>query len=93
MQMVSVSTLGEISISWVAPHENVDGSALTDLSSYRIYYGTESRAYTESMDVMDPAATAHAFSAPSGDYYITMTALDADGNESAYANEILRTVP
>jgi hypothetical protein len=45
------------------------------------------------MDLMDPAATSYAFSAPPGDYYITMTALDADGNESAYANEILRSVP
>jgi hypothetical protein len=93
LQMVSVSTLGEISISWIAPQENVDGTTLTDLASYRIYYGTESRAYSNILNVANSAATSHVFSAPPGDYYITMTALDADGNESAYANEIVRSIP
>jgi hypothetical protein len=91
--MTAVNTLGEVSINWVAPSENVDGTPLVDLRSYRIYYGLVSRSYSDSIDVVDPAATSHAFTVPSGDYYITMTALDADGNESAYANEILRTVP
>ena len=91
--MASVSTLGEISINWVAPSQNVDGTPLVDLHSYRIYYGDVSRAYSDTIDVVSPASTSHAFLLPSGDYFITMTALDADGNESAYANEILRTVP
>jgi hypothetical protein len=93
MQMVSVSVLGELSISWVQPSKNVDGSPLTDLASYRIYYGAESRSYSQSIDVADAVATSHAFTALSGDYFVTMTALDLDGNESAYSNEILRSVP
>jgi hypothetical protein len=93
MQMVSVSAIGEIQISWVAPTENVDGTPLTDLASFRIYYGPDSRAYSNSVDVMDASATSYALNAASGDYYVTMTALDAEGNESAYANEILRSVP
>jgi hypothetical protein len=92
VQMVSVSALGEISISWVAPTENVDGSALTDLDSYRIYVGDQSRSYDNTIEVTDATATSHTFTAASGDYYITMTALDRDGNESAYANEILRSI-
>jgi hypothetical protein len=91
--MVSVSAIGEIQISWVAPTENVDGTPLTDLASFRIYYGPDSRAYSNSVDVMDASATSYALNAASGDYYVTMTALDAEGNESAYANEILRSVP
>ena len=90
LQMVSVSVLGTISISWVQPSENVDGSPLVDLAGYRIYYGTESRNYENSIDVSDPAATSHAFSAVSGDYFVTMTAFDRDGNESTFSNEILR---
>jgi hypothetical protein len=93
IQMVSVSVLGSISISWLAPIENVDGSVLTDLVGYRIYYGTQARNYADMIEVADPNATSHAFSAGSGDYFVTMTALDADSNESAFANEILRTVP
>ena len=93
LQMLSVGVIGPVQLSWVAPEENVDGSNLTDLAGYRIYYGTESRSYSEVIDVPDPATTTHAFTASSGDYYITMTALDAEGNESAYANEIMRTIP
>lgn len=93
VQMVSVGALGEVSISWVPPSENVDGTPLTDLASYRIYYGSMSRSYTDSIDIQDPTATSHAFAVASGDYYVTMTALDQNGNESAYANEIVRSVP
>ena len=93
MQMVSVSVLGELNISWVQPSENVDGSPLTDLASYRIYYGSVSRNYSDSIDVADAVATSHVFTALSGDYFVTMTALDLEGNESAYSNEILRSVP
>ena len=88
-----VGALGEVSISWVPPSENVDGTPLTDLASYRIYYGSMSRSYTDSIDIQDPTATSHAFAVASGDYYVTMTALDQNGNESAYANEIVRSVP
>ena len=31
---------GSITLSWTAPTENEDGSALTDLAAYKIYYGT-----------------------------------------------------
>ena len=91
--MISVAALGEVSLNWRAPSENVDGSPLEDLFGYRIYYGSESRSYSEMIEVPDPLGTSHVFVVPSGDYYVTMTALDIDGNESAYANEILRTVP
>ena len=37
--MITVSVTGVVQLSWVAPSENVDGSALTDLVGYKIYYG------------------------------------------------------
>ena len=91
--MTSVSTLGEVSISWVAPSENVDGTPLVDLQSYRIYVGEESRNYGQVIDVTNANSTSHAFTVPSGEYYVTMTALDTGGNESAFANEILKIIP
>jgi len=93
MQMVSVSAAGDLRISWVSPDENVDGTELTDLARYRIYYGPESRNYSNSVDVTDPAATNHTFRASSGEHFVTMTALDMDGNESSFSNEIVRSVP
>lgn len=93
MQMVSVVALGQVSVNWVAPSENVDGTPLSDLAGYRIYYGTETRSYDDSLVIDDPNATGHSFAATSGEYYLSMTALDLDGNESAYSNEIVRQVP
>jgi hypothetical protein len=93
VQMISVSVLSTIDLAWVAPSENVDGSSLVDLAGYRIYYGTASRDYGGSIEINDPAATNHTFNASSGDYFVAMTALDIDGNESTFSNEILRNVP
>src|SRR5438552_19203542 len=31
---------GVLDTSWTAPTKNTDGSALTDLAAYRVYYGT-----------------------------------------------------
>ena len=93
VQMVSVGVLTSLELSWVAPSENVDGTVLTDLVGYRIYYGNQSRSYSETIEITDPTTTAHAFSAVTGDYYLAMTAVDQDDNESAYSNEILKTAP
>ena len=91
LQMLNVGVLGPVQLSWVAPDENVDGSALTDLAGYRIYYGTSSRNYSDMVDLSSPSTTAHTLTLASGDYYVAMTALDADGNESGYSNEVIKT--
>jgi hypothetical protein len=91
--MVSVSVNGSLALNWVAPVENVDGSPLTDLAGYRVYYGDSSRSYTGMTDIDDPASTTTTIAVPSGDYFVAMTALDAQGNESAYSNEALKTAP
>jgi hypothetical protein len=93
VQMVAVDALANVNLSWVTPQENVDGTPLTDLEKYRIYIGRETRSYDESIDVTDPGATSHTFQASSGEIFVTMTALDRDGNESAFSNEIVRIVP
>jgi hypothetical protein len=91
IQMLSVPVIGPVTLSWVAPEENVDGSALSDLAGYRIYRGDESRSYTEQVNVQDPRATSHTMALPTGEYFFAMTAVDGEGNESAYSNEVIKT--
>ena len=93
VQMLTVSVMAPVSLSWAAPTENVDGTPLTDLAGYRIYYGGQSRTYTEMVEIMEPASTAYTLNLASGDYYVAMTALDQEGNESAYSNEVLKSAP
>ena len=46
---VVATALGSISLSWSAPTENEDGSALVDLAGFRIYWGTAPDEYPDSV--------------------------------------------
>ena len=93
MAMTSVLvTDGGTTLSWVPPAENVDGSALTDLKGYRIYVGTTSRTYSSQIDLPNPGLTDYFVQLSRGEYYVAMTAIDAEGNESGYSNEVLKAV-
>lgn len=93
-----------VCLTWQAPTENVDGSPLTDLAGYNVYYGSESRTYEDPIPIESATATdATLFSGevsivspgPQGgdvEVYFAMTALDEEGNESAFSNEVLKTV-
>jgi hypothetical protein len=89
--MVTVDLAGSLSVSWSAPTENVDGTPLDDLNGYRVYYGDFSGSYVGSQDVADSLATTTNPSLAAGQYYVAMTAIDIDGNESDFSNEVLKT--
>jgi len=91
-------TVGEvITLAWDAPTTNTDGSDLnpaTDLSQYKIYYGTASLTYTTIVNVTNPgtATISKTFSLSPGTYYFAVTAVDSSGLESSYSNEIMKTL-
>jgi hypothetical protein len=85
-------TEGGTQVSWSPPTERVDGAPLTDLAGYRIYVGTTSRDYVQEIQIHDASLTSYFVELLPGEYYFAMTALDAAGNESAYSNELQRTV-
>ncbi len=90
--MISVQVNASVTLSWQPPAQNVDGTPLTDLAGYRIYYGQQPRNYTESFPINGTSRSDYSLTLSSGDYYFAMTAIDADGNESGYSNEVLKTV-
>ena len=87
VQMISVTVIGSLQITWQPPTENVDGTPVTSLSSFRIHVGERSRSYDEVVEV-DGAATVHTMRLPTGPYYIAMTAINPDNEESALSNEV-----
>jgi hypothetical protein len=93
LAMLKIDYIGMVQLNWVAPSENVDGSPLTDLTGYRIYYGQSSREYDTTILATEATATSQSFQARSGEYFVSMTAVDVDGNESGYSNEVLKQVP
>ena len=84
---------GILDASWTAPTTNSDGSPLTDLASYRVYYGTSDPSCPGAsfVEVASPApdppdnqtvlSTLRGLSAGTL-YNVSVTAVDASGNES-----------
>ena len=78
-----------VSVSWTPPTQNDDGSTLTDLSGYKIHYGTQAGSYTDSVAVSSAGVTSFALDAlPKGKVYIAMTAVNAAGAESDFSSEV-----
>src|SRR5690606_16008004 len=84
---------GSVSLSWVPPTHNDDGSALTDLASFKIHYGTSSGTYTEQILIENPGITTYVVENLTADtYYFATTAINSVGIESAYSGEAVATV-
>jgi fibronectin type III domain protein len=73
------------SLAWVAPTQNTDGSSLTDLAGYNIYYGTEPSALTQTIQVSNPAALGYVITglAKGTTWYFQVTSYSSGGEESA----------
>jgi hypothetical protein len=88
----AVATNG-VAVSWTPPTQNADGSTLTDLSGYKIHYGTQAGDYTDSVAVNTAGVTSYTLdSLPKGTVYIAMTAVNAAGAESDFSKEVSVTV-
>ena len=86
-----------LTLAWDAPTTNTDGSSLnpaTDLSQYKIYYGTASLTYTTVVNVTNPGTTtiSQTLNLSPGTYYFSVTTVDAAGQESGYSNEVMKTI-
>ena len=54
---VADASTGTATVSWTAPTRNTDGSALTNLAGYRIFYGTSRNSLDQSVQVSNPGIT------------------------------------
>ncbi len=93
----SIDTLagatGSTTLSWNAPTQNIDGSVLTNLGGYKIYYGTSATSMTRVVDVNNPSLTRYVVEnlAPST-WYFSMTTVTSTGQESRPSSVISITV-
>jgi hypothetical protein len=87
----SISPSGSATLAWDAPTTNTDGSPLTDVAGYKVHYGTSSGNYTKVIDV-GHVKTYKIEGLRSDTYYFAVTVYDISGNESAYSNEVSKTI-
>ena len=83
-----------VTLSWTAPTQNEDGTPLTNLAGYKLYYGTATGNYPTIINIPNPAALTFMVDNLTVDetYYFVGTAYNTDGIESRYSNEAVKTV-
>lgn len=100
--IASLAYSAQVRLAWDPPTNNVDGSALTNLAGYIVYYGTNSRVYTNRTDVSNVTTTLVSNLSTNKTYYFAVTAYATETNsqgtpiytnESAYSEELAWTVP
>lgn len=75
-----------VEVSWVAPV--ADGSDASEtVSEYRVRYGTSSASYTEELTT-DANQTEQSLMLEPGDYYLAISSVDGNGQESSPSGEI-----
>lgn len=90
---VNAVSSGAATLSWAAPTQNIDGSALTDLAGYRIYYGTSAATLTQMVQISGVGMSSYVLEnlAPST-YYFAIRAYTSGGAESANSNVVSKLV-
>jgi len=90
---VTQSALGKVTLSWVAPTQNADGSPLLDLAGYKIHYGKNSGIYDHEISIDNPGMTTYVVDNLVPDtYYFAATSFNSSGVESDYSGEAVRTI-
>jgi len=93
---ISVNQMGNLSttLSWTAPTQNEDGSALEDLAGYKIYWGTTPGNYTNSVTIDTIGTTTYVVDNLSpGTYEFVATSFNTSGVESRYSGAATKLVP
>jgi hypothetical protein len=82
---VPTSPTGSVTLSWTPPTENTDGSSLTDLAGYNIYYGTTATNLVSKDHIGNPGLANYVIEGLiPGRWYFEMAAYSAIGSESAH---------
>jgi len=90
---VQAVATGSATLSWTPPTLNTDGSPLTNLSGYKIYWGTVLGTYPSSVTLSNPGLTSYVVdNLVPGTYYFVATALNSVGVESTFSSSASKTI-
>lgn len=90
---ISPMILGSATVSWSPPATNVDGTPVTDLAGFRVFYGTDPNAMTQKLEL--PDAQLRSVSVEElrpGTYYFIVKAYTSAAMESAASTVVWKTI-
>ena len=80
-------------MSWTPPTQNTDGSDLTDLSGFKIYYGTSAGNYPNQITINNSGVTMYVVDNLSPNtWYFVSTSFNSSGVESDFSNVSSKTI-
>lgn len=82
---VSLAFSGSVTVSW-------DANTETDLEGYNVYYGLESKNYSDVLDVGNVNSVSLSELSADQTYFFAVTAYDLTGNESPFSDEVSATI-
>ena len=99
------SSTNSATLTWDPPTTNADGTPLTDLAGYKIYYGTSPGNYITTIDAgcapcssscpgtgQTTVCTYIVQNLTPGTYYFAVTVYETSRNEGGYSNEVSKTI-
>jgi fibronectin type 3 domain-containing protein len=76
-------------LSWEAPTANTNGSALTDLAGYRIYYGSSPSQMNQMVQIKTTGVQTYVIdNLAAGTWYFAIMAVTSAGTESGLSNVV-----
>jgi hypothetical protein len=76
-------------LSWAAPTDNTNGSALTNLAGYNIYYGTSASSMATKISITTVGILDYTVSdLAHGTWYFAITAVNTSGQESQLSGTV-----
>ena len=88
---VTSTAAAAVTLSWEAPTQNTDGSQLTDLAGYRIYYGVDSGNLSNVIEISNPSVSTYVVEGLTPDiWHFASTALNDQGQESDFSSQVSR---
>jgi hypothetical protein len=90
---VGTTAEGSVTLSWAAPTRNTDGTQLTNLAGYRVYYGPKSGDYSRTLSLPSPSLRSVGIEELSnGTWYFAIKAIASDGEESSLSQQVSKYI-
>ncbi len=84
---------GSATLHWQPPTTNVDGSALTDLAGYDIYYGTDANNLSQTIRISNSGTTSYKIdNLTTGTYYFGVASYTSAGIEGILSALVSKTI-